>query len=100
MAAALADLSIGMPIAPLFSVMDEASFWADMATTQEKKAYALACNTRLRPADQSAFVAYPKVLGLIEQAAECPDYDPQHDLTTDTGTFLESSLADISPTWR
>ena len=58
MAAAHADLSIGMPIAPLLSVMDEASSLADMATFDELKAYALACYTRLRPADQLAFLAY------------------------------------------
>ena len=58
MAVAYADLSIGMPIAPLTSLMDEADFWADLATVAELKAYCLACFTRLPASDQSAFLAY------------------------------------------
>jgi HAMP domain-containing protein len=46
----------------------------------------------LKKAIQSAFEAYPNVIGLIEKAAECPDYDPQPDLTTDTSAFFESWL--------
>lgn len=48
----------GMPIAPLLGVMDEANFWAEMATRAELKAYCLACFTRLSASDQSAFLAY------------------------------------------
>jgi hypothetical protein len=51
-------LGAGMPIAPLFNFMDEATFWADMATRAERKAYALACFNRLHAADQAAFLAY------------------------------------------
>ncbi len=58
MAAALADLSAGMPVAPLYSPMDEAAFWADLATRAELKAYALACFTRLSQQDQAAFLSY------------------------------------------
>jgi HAMP domain-containing protein len=46
----------------------------------------------LKKAIQSAFEAYPMVIGLVTQAAECPDYDPQPDLTTDTSAFFESWL--------
>lgn len=58
MAEALARLSIGMPIAPFFSVMDEAKSWASFATTAECKAYCLACYDALPRKDQQAFVAY------------------------------------------
>ena len=58
MEAALLDLCAGPPIPPLLSLMDEAGEWADFAVTAELKAYALACFNRLRPADQSAFLAY------------------------------------------
>jgi hypothetical protein len=58
MEAALLDLGAGQPRPPLFSVMDEAAEWADFAITAELKAYALACFNRMRPADQSAFLAY------------------------------------------
>ena len=58
MAVAYADLSIGMPIAPLFSVMDEAWFWASVSTQNELKAYTLACFTSMTPRNQAAFLAY------------------------------------------
>jgi hypothetical protein len=58
MAAALDDLSAGMPGAPLFSFMDHANWWADFASEPELKAYLLACWTRLSPAAQSAFLGY------------------------------------------
>lgn len=48
----------GMPQAPLFNYMDEAAFWADMATTSELKAYILACFNRLSPHDRAAFLSY------------------------------------------
>jgi hypothetical protein len=51
-------LGAGMPTAPLFSHMDQAVFWADLATQAELKAYALACFNRLRPTDQAAFLGY------------------------------------------
>lgn len=58
MAAALSDLSAGMPIAPFYSPMNEAGFWADLATRAELKAYALACFKRLSQEDQAAFLRY------------------------------------------
>lgn len=58
MAAALSDLSAGMPIAPLFGVMEQAAFWADLATPPELDAYALAGTNRMAPARRAAFLAY------------------------------------------
>lgn len=58
MAAALADLSAGMPNAPLFNVMDEARSWASFATRADLKAYCLACFEQMPPADQAGFLSY------------------------------------------
>ena len=50
----------------------------------------------LLPADQEKleklFAAYPKVLPLLEQAASCPDYDPQLDATLPPAGFLASQM--------
>lgn len=48
----------GFPIVSLDSLMAEAGFWADRASPAERKAYALACYTRMAPADQAGFLAY------------------------------------------
>lgn len=56
--AALLSLGAGQPIPPLLSLMEEASTWADFATGAERKAYALACFTRMPPADRAGFLAY------------------------------------------
>lgn len=48
----------GWPVPPFGRVMDEASFWADMASRAERKAYMLACFERLSVRDQSGFLAY------------------------------------------
>lgn len=48
----------GAPDAPLFSEMDQAAFWADMASENELKAYALACFNRMSPGDQCAFLEH------------------------------------------
>lgn len=48
----------GMPGAPFLGIMDEAESWADLATVQERKAYALACYTRLSERDRAAFLAH------------------------------------------
>ena len=48
----------GQPIAAFASIMEEASFWADMASTAELKAYALACYNRMAPSDRAAFLNY------------------------------------------
>ena len=58
MAAALADLSAGMPMAPLFGYMDQATFWASLAPRPERKAYALATFLTLTPKEQAGFLAY------------------------------------------
>lgn len=58
MAAALGDLSAGMPDAPLFSFMDAASHWADLASEAELKSYLLACWSRLSPQAQGAFLRH------------------------------------------
>lgn len=39
-------------------VMEEAGFWADMASRAELKAYALACYRRMPPQDRIAFIDY------------------------------------------
>lgn len=41
---------------------------------------------------QKLFEAYPKVMPLLEQAAACPDYDPQLDYTVSANTFLSKYL--------
>lgn len=56
--AALLSMSAGWPVPPLLGLMDEAAFWADFATGAERKAYCLACYTRMPAADQAAFLAY------------------------------------------
>ncbi len=48
----------GMPISYLFSVMDEAAFWADMATPEERDSYCLASFRRMRPERQTAFLEF------------------------------------------
>ena len=48
----------GQPIPPLMGYMDEAAFWADCASRDELKAYAVACFNRLCPSDQAAFLGY------------------------------------------
>lgn len=58
MAAALDDLSAGMPGAPLFSYMDQAAWWSDLASEPELKAYLLACWTRLSPRVQDDFLRF------------------------------------------
>jgi hypothetical protein len=48
------------------------------------------------PTDQERvekiFAAYPKVMPLLEQAADCPDNDPQLDCSLPTTRFLESLI--------
>ncbi|MFC0812567.1 hypothetical protein ACFHYO_10650 [Paracoccus panacisoli] len=39
-------------------VMEEAGFWADMASRAELKAYALACYRRMPPQDRIAFIDF------------------------------------------
>ncbi|MCB1471219.1 MAG: hypothetical protein KDK08_29545 [Rhizobiaceae bacterium] len=55
---ALDQYSAGPPIPPLISHMDEAAFWADMASRNELKAYLWACWSHLNAADQAAFLEF------------------------------------------
>ncbi|MEP5155187.1 hypothetical protein [Planktotalea sp.] len=48
----------GQPIAPLFSFLNEATSWADLATPDELKAYCLACFRRMKPEHQVSFLEY------------------------------------------
>ena len=45
---------------------------------------------------RSTLETYPKVVPLLEQAAACPDYDPQVDYTVAPQAFLEEHLDRIS----
>lgn len=56
--ALLNGLSAGAPIPAFGSIMDEANFWADMASRPELKAYCAACFVRLSEDDQRAFLAF------------------------------------------
>ena len=56
--AALLSMTAGWPVPPLLSLMEEACTWADFATGAERKAYALACHTRMPATDRAAFLAY------------------------------------------
>lgn len=44
------------PVAPLYSYMDEAAFWADMAIMAELKAYLVAIFSRLPAHERAAFL--------------------------------------------
>lgn len=59
-ASAALSTGAGQPNAPLFSYMDQAAFWADMADPVELDAYALACFNRMTPSRQSAFLEFIK----------------------------------------
>jgi len=48
----------GQPIAPLFSHMDEAAFWADMAAPDEREAYCLASFKAMPYERQAAFLDF------------------------------------------
>lgn len=48
-------LRAGMPLPFFGRVMEEARFWAEMATRSERKAYCAAIFARLTPEDQDAF---------------------------------------------
>ena len=62
----------------------------ELLTVYPKVGYPTAAVT---PADQERlekmFAAYPKVMPLLEQAADCPDFDPQPDSTLPPSRFLE-----------
>ena len=48
----------GMPNPPLFGHLDQAAFWADMATAPELDAYALASFKRMSPARKTEFIKH------------------------------------------
>lgn len=48
----------GSPVPPFEAVMSEAMFWADLASRDELKAYAVATFLRMQPRDQSAFLTW------------------------------------------
>lgn len=48
----------GSPIAPLYCHMDQAAFWADLATPSELDAYCLASFQGMAPARQQEFLSY------------------------------------------
>ena len=48
----------GWPKSFNIDVMEEAGWWADSATTPERKAYMLACYRRLSRADKESFLTY------------------------------------------
>lgn len=48
----------GQPIAPLFNYMDEAAFWADMASPAELDAYCLATFNAMPRQRQAAFLEF------------------------------------------
>lgn len=54
----LPDQPVGPPIPAFDGVMAEALFWADMASPDELKAYALAGYTRMPAKDQAGFLSY------------------------------------------
>lgn len=55
----LDELRPGWPQVPfLCGVMEEAAFWADMASRVELKAYCLATFQRMKSSDQAAFLDY------------------------------------------
>ena len=56
--AIIEGLRAGMPLPFYGRVMDEARFWATMATRAELKAYCAAAFARLTPEDQDAFRAF------------------------------------------
>lgn len=46
----------GAPLPPFISPMDEAAFWADIASPAELDAYALACVRNMAPDRRAAFL--------------------------------------------
>ncbi len=45
----------GAPLPAFFDIVSEAGFWADMATPQERAAYAVACFNRFSPVERDEF---------------------------------------------
>jgi hypothetical protein len=51
-------MRIGMPVPPLYSLMNDAESWSEIATQDELKCYALACYNAMPPKVQAGFLAY------------------------------------------
>jgi hypothetical protein len=51
------DFGIGMPLPPLFDPMDEALWWANFASIDERKAVLVAAFRSLPERDRHAFLA-------------------------------------------
>lgn len=51
-------MGAGQPQPPLFSFMDQAAFWADLAEPDELDAYCLASFNRMRATRQAAFLEF------------------------------------------
>lgn len=49
---------VGPPMAPLFSHMDEAAFWADLAEPEAIEVYCLTCYQNMPLPRQAAFLAF------------------------------------------
>ncbi|HEY9147870.1 MAG TPA: hypothetical protein VIQ22_02575 [Gammaproteobacteria bacterium] len=56
--AALATMCAGSPPPVFLGIMQDAAWWADLATRAELKAYAFACFSRLSNTDRAAFLAH------------------------------------------
>jgi hypothetical protein len=48
----------GMPLPPLDDVIDNAGWWADLATPDERAAYAVACFNRFSPLERDEFLEF------------------------------------------
>lgn len=48
----------GAPMPPWLNIMDDARWWASLASRRERKAYCLAAFDAMPPADQSAFLRH------------------------------------------
>lgn len=48
----------GAPLPPFLAPVDEAQFWASIASRQELDAYALACTRAMAPGRRAAFLEY------------------------------------------
>lgn len=71
----------------------EAGPKADVDTLDEGR-----LSPALQTAIRSAFAQYPNAVPLLEQASNCPYYDPQLNFNTDTNSFLENLLERVQYT--
>lgn len=55
---AVLSVGAGQPQAPLFSLLDQAAFWVDLADPAELDAYCLACFEAMEPSRQHAFLDF------------------------------------------